>query len=97
MLPSLLLDTRLTPAAAALLGAIVGLIGTLLVTIVNGLIGRNRYRREKIWERRQEACSVIVGALRAAEPLGDRIVEGFQEDAHGYYASEALNTAQKRY
>ncbi len=97
MLSTILFDPRLTPAAAALLGALIGVTGTLLVTIVNGLIGRNRYRREKIWERQQEACSVIVGALRAAKPWADRISEGFAEDAHSYYGSKALEAEHKRY
>lgn len=97
MLSSILFETRLTAAAAGLIGALIGLTGTLLVTIVNGLFARDRHRHEKVWERRQEACSEIIGALRAAKPLAERIYEGFDEDVHGYYASEALKTDHERY
>lgn len=97
MLTTILFDPRLTPAAAALLGALIGVTGTLLVTIVNGLIGRNRYRREKIWERRQEACNAIVGALRASAPWGEQISQGFSEDPHRYYGSDALKADHERY
>jgi hypothetical protein len=97
VLSTILFDPRLTPAAAGLLGALIGVTGTLLVTIVNGLIGRNRYRRDKIWELRQEACNAIVGALRAATPLADRIYEGFAEDEHRYYGSDDLQRDHKRY
>ena len=97
MLSSILFDTRLTAAAAALIGALIGVTGTLLVNIVNGLFARDRHRHEKVWERRQEACSEIIGALRAAKPLAERIYDGFDEDVHGYYASDALKTDHDRY
>jgi hypothetical protein len=90
-------DPRLTPTAAGLIGTFIGVTSTLLVNIVNWLIGRNRYRREKIWERRQEACSEIVGALRGAEPLASRIYDGFEEDAHAYYGSKELSDASGSY
>lgn len=97
VLSSILFEPRLTAAAAGLIGALIGLTGTLLVTIVNGLFARDRHRHEKVWERRQEACSEIIGALRAAKPLAERIYEGFDEDPHGYYASDGLKAHHEAY
>ncbi len=97
LLTEILFNPRLTPAAAGLLGALIGVTGTLLVTIVNGLFGRNRFQREKIWERRQAACNEIVGAMRSALPIADRINDGFSEDPHDYYGSTTLEKENEEY
>lgn len=96
-LATFLSSPALIQAAPALAGAAIGVTGTLLVTITNGLLTRDKFMRERLWEKRQDACNTIVSQLRAAQPYGSRMEDGFAENAYGYYQSEALVAANKAY
>lgn len=93
----LILPALSLPTNPALAGALIGVTGTLLTTLVTGFLGRGKFMREKLWEKRQDACNTIVSELRAGEPFGERISEGFDEDAYGYYQSNLLQRTHEQY
>jgi len=93
----ILTDPKLTQAGAALLGALIGVSGTLLVTIINSFAGRGKFMRERLWERRQEACNTIVGELKASAPFAERIRDGFADDPHAFWGSSELDRANSLY
>lgn len=84
-------------SSAALLGACVGVLGSLLVALATTLLNRGKFKREFLWEKRQEACNDIVASFYRSFADATAIRDGFSEDAHGFYGSGELRTLNQSY
>lgn len=82
---------------AVLLGALIGVLGSLLVALANSLLNRGKFKRELLWEKRQAACNEIVSRLQGSSRLAFNIEEGFAEDAHSFYESKELERLNGMY
>jgi hypothetical protein len=79
------------------LGALIGVLGSLLVALANSLLNRGKFKRELLWEKRQAACNEIVSSLQGSSRLAYNIEEGFAEDAHSFYESKELERLNSVY
>lgn len=86
-------DPQFAQAAAAIFGAFAVLLGTL----VSSFLSRDKFQRELLWEKRQEACNTIVSNLKSANAPASAIENGFLENAYGYWESDALNRTYEHY
>lgn len=84
-------------SGAILLGALIGVLGSLLVALANSLLNRGKFKRELLWEKRQAACNEIVSSLQGSSRLAYNIEEGFAEDAHSFYESKELERLNSVY
>ena len=82
---------------AALLGALIGALSSLLVALVTGLLTRDKFQRELLWDKRLAACNEVLSHLQASVKFADGIREGFSEDAHEFYASDQLVSLNDKY
>ena len=82
---------------AALLGALIGALSSLLVALVTGLLTRDKFQRELLWDKRLAACNEVLSHLQASAKFAEAIREGFSDDTHAFYASDQLVKLHDKY
>jgi hypothetical protein len=85
--------------AVALIGLGGAVIGGGISSAATILIARNereKFRRERSWDLRREAYTVIIGSLDRARAITVHIDEGYDEDPHAWDASDGNRKAQSQ-
>lgn len=87
---------EIATAAIGLAGAVIGGGISSLTAILIARNEREKFRRERSWDLRREAYTVIIGALDHARAITETIDEGYDEDPHAWDASEYHRKAQEQ-
>lgn len=81
----------------ALIGLGGAIVGGAISSVTTWLIARgerSKFRRERSWDLRREAYTVIIGALDRARAIAQYISDRYDEDPHDWDASADNRNAQ---
>lgn len=81
-------------ALIGLAGAIVGGAISSVTTLIIARGERSKFRRERSWDLRREAYTVIIGALDRARAIAEYIADHYRDDPHAWDASAGNRQAQ---
>jgi hypothetical protein len=82
--------------SSTLIGAMIGVLGSISVALLTVAFNRGKFMREKIWEQRQLACNEILAELANAETWGQAIKEGFEFNPEDYFQSPHVDETNQR-
>jgi hypothetical protein len=85
---------ELATAFIGLAGAVIGGGITSTATVLIARNERQKFRRERAWDLRREAYTIIIGSLDRASAITKHIDDEYGEDPHGWHASENNHKAQ---
>lgn len=84
-------------ALIALGGAVIGVAASTITTLLIHRNERHKFARERVWDLRRDAYTIIVAALIRANRLADHIDKEYSDDPYGYDASKEMRVATGQY
>ncbi len=85
---------EIATALIGLGGAVIGGAISSTTTLLISRSEREKYRRERSWDLRREAYTVIIGALDRARAITLYIDDGYDDDPHAWHGSDEDRKAQ---